>query len=218
MPFVFVVQIVNRLFDRHFEKFFAQIVYLAALLVFPLRQIGSRVLNLFLHLIEIFNQLLFLFLGKFVEGFGAQDLAVFDRRHDQTDRHVQQRNALAFGFLLQQFDIFFLILAVFFVNDVDTGLKLVAVGNGGNRHRQILDELVNVFGKLDGRAGRKADGARFIRLFEIIDIGPVVRRRPVLRLFVQDAFDQTGFAGPFGAEAEQVITFRLNIDANLNGA
>ena len=57
----------------------------------------------------------FLVFRQFVKGFRTEYLAVFDRRDDQSDRHMQQRNAFAFCLFLQQADVFFLFLLIFFI-------------------------------------------------------------------------------------------------------
>lgn len=80
----------------------------------------------------------------------AQDFAVFDRSNDQADRHMQQRNAFAFGFFLQQADIFFFALLVFFLNDAQSGLVFVAVDQCRQRDGEIFNQLVNILGKLTG--------------------------------------------------------------------
>ena len=150
MAFIFLAQGINRLFDGNSDKFFAQGMGFLALFVLPFRQILCSVFYFLLHGIEVVYQLFFFFFGQFVKNVGAQDFAVFDRSNDQADRHMQQRNAFAFGFFLQQADIFFFALLVFFLNDAQSGLVFVAVDQCRQRDGEIFNQLVNILGKLTG--------------------------------------------------------------------
>ena len=218
IAFVTVAQGINRIFYGIFNKLFTQGVGFFALFVFPLRQILSRIFNFGLYGVKIVNQRLFLFFGQFVKSLGAQNFAVFNRCNDQSDRHMQQGNAFAFGLLLQDFDIFFFLLFIFFADDAQSGLVFIAIQNGRNRRGEFLYQFINVFGKLDSDTGRKTDGDRFVRLLKVINISPVIRGRTIFGFFAQNSFDKAGFAGALRSEAEQVIPFRLDVYAQLNRA
>ena len=207
VPFIFGMKFVNGVFDRDFQKLLAQIIGFLALFIFPLRQILSGVFNFLLHLVEVFQQLFFLAFGKLVKGFRAQHFSVFNGSNDQTDRHMQQGNTFAFGLFLKNFDIFFLMLFEFFMNDTLAGFIFVTFQNGGNRNRQSFNQFVNVFGKFGRGAGREINCLRFIGFVEIINIGPIIGGRPFFGFFHQNTFDQAGFSGAFRPEAKKIISF-----------
>ena len=175
VPFVFVAQIVNRVFNRDFNELFAQQARFAALFVLPFGQVLRGVFNFFLHHVQVVDKRLFLVFRQFVKGFRTEYLAVFDRRDDQSDRHMQQRNAFAFCLFLQQADVFFLFLLIFFTDDAQSRLIFVAVQHGRNGRRKFFDEFVNVLGKFGSVAGGEGYGNRFVRFFKIVNVNPVLR-------------------------------------------
>ena len=213
-----MAQIVNRVFNRDFNELFAQQARFAALFVLPFGQVLRSVFNFFLHHVQVVDKRLFLVFRQFVKGFRTEYLAVFDRRDDQSDRHMQQRNAFAFGLFLQQADVFLLFLLIFFADNAQGRLIFVAVQHGRNGRRKFFDKFVNVLGKFGSVAGGKGYGNRLVRFFKIVNVNPVLRGWTLFGLFDQNTFDQAGLAGSLGAETEQVVPFGLDVDAEFHGA
>ena len=130
MAFVLMAQSVDRIFYRRFNELLTQLLGFFALFVFPARQILRGVFDFLLHIVKVFNQRLFFFFGKFVESVRTQNFAVLNRGNHKADRHMQQRNAFAFGLFLQQADIFFFFLLVFFLNNGFGRFIFIAVKDG----------------------------------------------------------------------------------------
>ncbi len=202
VSFIFLSQIVDRVFDRHFDELFAQQRTLATLTVFPFGQILGRFFNFFLHQVQIVDQLLFFIFRQFVKSFRTQDLAVFNRCNHQPDLHMQQGYAFAFGLFLQNAHIFFFFLFVFFANNAQAGLILVTVQHRRDGHAEIFDQLIDVFGKFGCAAGRETDAFRLIRLVKVINIDPIAGSGTFFGFFFQNPFDQTGFSGSLRSQTK----------------
>jgi hypothetical protein len=183
----------------------------------PARRLQGHLLQLFLQRVHLVPETLLLLLGQLLELLGRQDLAVPQRGEAEPGGRAQQGDAPGARPLLQLLEALLLSLLELLLQRAAPRRVLLALEGGREAGAQLGDEPLHVTLQLHALAGRQAEGTRARGLLEVVDVTPVVGRRPVRGALLDDALDHRVLAGAARAQGEDVVALALDGDAQLDG-
>jgi hypothetical protein len=200
--------------DREARRVAVERARLLAPLLVPARHVLQDLLQLRLELLQQPMQAVALGLRQSVEGVGLQYLALLgQRRHAEAERRAHDGDLVLAGLLGQRREGLLLLAAEGLVDRAPTRLVVLALERGGQRRAEIADQFGDGGAELRAAPRRQAQRARLVRLGEVVDVDPVVRRRLAVRLLLQQGAHRAVDTGTRGADHEQVEPGRLHARA-----
>ena len=99
------------------------------------------------------------------------------RRHGEARRRAENGNVLSLRFTIERLERLFLPRAELFLDGTATGLIVFALEDRRQRVTQLIDRSNHVLRQLAATARGQLQGARPVRIVEVVHVDPVSRRR-----------------------------------------
>ncbi len=90
---------------------------------------------------------------------------------------------------------------------------LVAVKDGTHRDGELHDHLVQLFAQLRADSCGECDRVGALRIVEVVQVTPIVRRSPLCRTLAQVLTEHGLFADAWRSHGKQVVAVVANPDA-----
>ena len=156
-------------------------------------------------------------LGQRVEDLRLDHLAFVHRRHGEARRRAQQGDVLALRLLAQRLQGFLVAGTELLVDGAPPRLVVVALEARRQHVAQLVERRDHALGQGFRAAMRELQSLGAIGSVEIVDIGPIRRRRRLCGFGPEVGPHRRGLARGRRPEHEHVEVVALDVDAELNG-
>jgi len=176
----------------------------------------ERGLQLALELGDRLAHALLLRFRKALEVLRVDDHAIASRGETETERRSDERDAGRLGMLLDLRQPGLATRLDLRLDRLFAAAVALAFEGGRDGSLQLDAELGHRFAQAGPGAGRQAQGLRSLRVREVVDVAPVIRRRHAGGAASQELADSCGLADPGRSEGEHVEAARGRRDRQVD--
>ena len=209
--------VVQGVLDGQQRVVLVELLELLGALLAPARQHLQDLAQLVLQATDGRADALLLIVGQLVEVVGRDDLAVARGDKGEAARGAQQEDLLAFGFVAQGLERGFFTLAEGVLDGLGLGAVLVAFEQPGDGAAQVVHQLGHLVAQVGAPARGEAQGLRFVRLLEVVQVAPLGRVGLGGRLACQQLLHHAALAHARGALHIDVVALMAHAGAELHG-
>ncbi len=213
---ILLAQFIDQVAHGKHRYLAVQFLHLLPGLAFPMPHLDHGLLKLLLEGGYILLESFALLLRQFLKLVGADDLAFAQGGEGQSGRRADQRDALFLRPLLHLAESPLLSFLEFFLGFLPARAVILALEGGRDCSQQFLHQPLHIAAQTDCLTRREPQGARSVRLIEVVDVAPVRGDWLGGGLPIEELTDGGAFPRATGPQSEQVVTLSLDANAKMD--
>jgi len=210
---VLLLQLIKNRIDGQLTKFLIELAKVGPAFLLPTGYLAHDCFQLLFQLFYYFQGFIAYFLRQGVEFLWFENLAVPGGGQRVSIGRLDHGNIKITSFFRQLLKCLLFLVLVAFPEVLDTCLVFIALEGGRKNAEQLFHRVDHVVAQRNRHTHWKPERDGSIRVFEIVDITPVVQLTPRRSLLVENAVQQFPFANPGAAQHKQVVAFVRDIES-----